>query len=34
MTEQTGRGVPAIVEAYGKEAFRFAENNIKVTIPY
>ena len=34
ISEQTGRGVPAIVEAYGKEAFRFAENNIKVTIPF
>ena len=34
ISEQTGRGVPAIVEAYGKDAFRFAENNIKVTIPF
>ena len=34
ISEQTGRGVPAIVEAYGKEAFHFAENNIKVTIPF
>ena len=34
ISEQTGRGVPAIVEAYGKEAFHFTENNIKVTIPF
>ena len=34
ISEQTGRGVPAIVEAYGRECFRFAENNIKVTIPF
>ena len=31
--EQTGRGVPAIVAAYGKECIRFAENNIRITIP-
>ena len=34
ISEQTGRGVPAIVEAYGKTIFRFSENNIKVTIPF
>ncbi len=34
ISEQTGRGVPAIVEAYGKDIFRFSENNIKVTIPF
>ena len=34
ISEQTGRGVPAIVEAYGKDIFRFTENNIKVTIPF
>jgi len=34
ISEQTGRGVPAIVDAYGKDAFRFSENNIKVTIPF
>ena len=34
ISEQTGRGVPAIVDAYGKSIFRFSENNIKVTIPF
>ena len=34
ISEQTGRGVPAIVETYGKEVFRFSENNIRVTIPF
>lgn len=34
ISEKTGRGVPAIVDAYGKDAFRFSENNIKVTIPF
>ena len=34
ISEQTGRGVPAIVNVYGKQAFRFTENNIKVTIPF
>jgi len=34
ISEQTGRGVPAIVEAYGKDVFRFTNNNIKVTIPF
>ncbi len=34
ISEQTGRGVPAIVDVYGREAFRLAENNIKVTIPF
>lgn len=34
ISEQTGRGVPAIVDVYGKDAFRFSENNIKVTIPF
>ena len=34
ISEQTGRGVPAILNAYGKNAFRFAKNNIKVTIPF
>lgn len=34
ISEQTGRGVPAIVNAYDKSIFRFSENNIKVTIPF
>lgn len=34
ISEQTGRGIPAISNVYGKEAFSFRENNIKVTIPY
>ena len=34
ISEQTGRGVPSILNAYGKKAFRFSKNNIKVTIPF
>ena len=34
ISEQTGRGVPSIVSAYSKQVFNFAENNIKVTIPF
>ena len=26
--------MPAIVDAYGKDAFHFSENNIRVTIPF
>lgn len=32
--EQTGHGVPQIVEHYGKEAFRLSENSIVVTIKF
>ena len=32
--EHTGRGVPRITEAYGKDAIRFNENSIVVTIPF
>ncbi len=34
ISEQTGRGIPTISNVYGKEAFSFRENSIKVTIPY
>ena len=34
ISEQTGCGIPAISNVYGKEAFSFRENSIKVTIPY
>ena len=34
ISEKSGRGVPKIVETYGKEAFTFEENAIVVTIPY
>jgi len=34
ISEQSGRGVPKIVAAYGKEAFDFRENSISVTIPF
>lgn len=34
ITEHTGRGVPRITEAYGKDAIRFNENSIVVTIPF
>ena len=34
ITEHTGRGVPRITEAYGKDVIRFNENSIVVTVPY
>lgn len=34
ISERSGRGVPKIVEAYGKGAFEFRENSIIVTIPF
>lgn len=34
ISEKTGRGVPRIVEAYGKGAFEFRDNAIVVTIPF
>ena len=34
ISEKTGRGVPRIIEAYGKDAFEFADNAIIVTIPF
>lgn len=34
ITEHTGRGVPRITEAYGKDAIRFNENSIVVTISF
>ena len=34
ISEKSGRGVPKIVETYGKEAFTFEENAIVVTIPF
>ena len=34
ITEHTGRGVPKIVEVYGKDCIRLNENSINVTIPY
>ena len=33
ISEKSGRGVPKIIETYGKEAFTFRENSIVVTIP-
>ena len=32
ISERTGRGVPKIVEVYGKEVYEFRENSIVVTI--
>ena len=32
ISEKSGRGVPKIIETYGKEAFTFRENSIVVTI--
>ena len=34
ISEKSGRGVPKIVEVYGKSAFAFRENSINVTIPF
>ena len=33
LSEKSGRGVPKIIETYGREAFTFRENSIVVTIP-
>ena len=34
ITEHTGRGIPQIINAYGKENINIKENNIVVTIPF
>ena len=34
ISEKSGRGVPKIVEIYGKEAITFRENSIVVSIPF
>ena len=34
ISEKTGRGVPRIVNRYGKEAFDFRQNSIAVNIPF
>ncbi|MGI6742770.1 MAG: RNA-binding domain-containing protein [Eubacteriales bacterium] len=34
ISEKSGRGVPKIVETYGREAVTFRENSIVVTIPF
>lgn len=34
ISEKSGRGVPKIIEMYGKDAFSFRENSIVVTIPF
>ncbi|MGI6680394.1 MAG: ATP-binding protein [Bdellovibrionota bacterium] len=34
ISERSGRGVPTIVNIYGKKAFDFRENSIVVTIPF
>ena len=34
ISEKSGRGVPKIIEVYGKDAFNFRENSIVVTIPF
>ena len=34
ISEQTGRGIPTIVSAYGKDSIYFSKNNIKITIPF
>ncbi len=34
ISEKSGRGIPKIVEKYGKEVFDFRENSIVVTLPF
>jgi ATP-dependent DNA helicase RecG len=34
LVEQSGHGVPIVVENYGKEAYSFESNMVKVTIPF
>lgn len=34
ISEKSGRGIPTIVEIYGKDAITFRENSIVVTIPF
>lgn len=34
ISEKSGRGVPKIIELYGKDAYSFRENSIVVTIPF
>ena len=34
IVERSGHGVPEVVKAYGKEAYKFAEGRITVTIPF
>lgn len=34
LSEQSGHGVPTIVKHYGREAFRFRDDGVTVTIPF
>ena len=34
ISERSGRGVPQIIESYGKNAFDFRKNSIAVNIPF
>lgn len=34
LSEKTGRGIPTIINRYGKNAFSFRDNSIVVTIPF
>jgi len=34
ISEKSGRGVPTIIDTYGKDAITFRENSIVVTIPF
>ena len=34
ISEKTGRGVPRIIQSYGKKAYEFRENSIIVKIPF
>ena len=34
ISEKTGRGVPIVMQRYGRNAYEFRENSIVVTIPF
>lgn len=34
ISERTGRGVPRIIDSYGRQAFEFLDDGIEVTIPF
>jgi len=34
ISEKSGRGIPKIIDIYGKGAFDFRENSILVNIPF
>ena len=34
IVERSGHGVPEVVKVYGKNAYKFSNNTITVTIPF